>query len=171
MTLTTHAIIGAAIASSIPSHPVLGFALGFGSHFLLDAIPHWDYSRDSVKENTENPMKSEMTFNKDFVIDLFKMGADFLLGLTVVFFIFVYPNFNIPLILSGAIFWGVVGGLLPDFLQFVYFIWKHEPMVSLQKFHVLWAHAKISLDDRPALGITLQAILIIIVVMISKLFF
>jgi hypothetical protein len=42
MILSTHAIVGAAIASFLPSHPTIAFVLGFGSHFVLDAIPHWD---------------------------------------------------------------------------------------------------------------------------------
>jgi hypothetical protein len=39
MILSTHAIVGAAIASFLPSHPTTAFVLGFGSHFVLDAIP------------------------------------------------------------------------------------------------------------------------------------
>src|SRR5260370_42631939 len=43
MILSTPAIVGAAIASFLPSHPTTAFVLGFASHFVLDAIPHWDY--------------------------------------------------------------------------------------------------------------------------------
>jgi len=39
MILSTHAIVGAAIASFLPSHPTTAFVLGFASHFVLDAIP------------------------------------------------------------------------------------------------------------------------------------
>jgi hypothetical protein len=39
MILTTHAVVGAALASFVPSHPVTAFAMGFASHFVLDAIP------------------------------------------------------------------------------------------------------------------------------------
>lgn len=35
MTLTTHAITGAAIATMVPNYPALGFILGFGSHYIL----------------------------------------------------------------------------------------------------------------------------------------
>lgn len=41
MTLTTHAAIGAAIGSAV-GNPVIGFALGAASHFLVDMIPHGD---------------------------------------------------------------------------------------------------------------------------------
>lgn len=46
MTTTPHLLTGAALASLLPtgSAPVklLGFALGFASHYLLDAVPHWE---------------------------------------------------------------------------------------------------------------------------------
>jgi hypothetical protein len=49
--LSTHAIVGAAIASFLPSHPTTAFVLGFGSHFVLDAIPHWDCPIRSASVN------------------------------------------------------------------------------------------------------------------------
>ena len=52
MILTTHAVVGAALASFVPSHPAAAFVLGFGSHFNLDAIPHVDYP---IKSRSVNP--------------------------------------------------------------------------------------------------------------------
>ena len=43
LTLMTHAIVGAAIVGLVPAHPLLGLSLAFASHFILDALPHWDY--------------------------------------------------------------------------------------------------------------------------------
>jgi hypothetical protein len=40
MTLTTHAIVGAVIVDLMHAFPLLGLALAFGSHFVLDALPH-----------------------------------------------------------------------------------------------------------------------------------
>jgi hypothetical protein len=31
-------------AAKRQSHPTTAFVLGFASHFVLDAIPHWDYA-------------------------------------------------------------------------------------------------------------------------------
>ncbi|MFH0804353.1 MAG: hypothetical protein V1896_02015 [Candidatus Zambryskibacteria bacterium] len=167
MTLTAHAIVGASIASVVPSHPVLGFALGFGSHFLLDTIPHWDYPLRSRKADIKNPMDDDVVLNKNFIFDLFKMGSDAVFGLIVVLFLFGgFSDFH----LAWAPLWGVAGALTPDALQFVYMKWRHEPMISLQKFH-LWVHSRIRLDDRPALGIPLQIAIIIFFVAISKIFF
>lgn len=56
MILSTHAVVGGAIGSLFPSHPILVALLGFTSHFVIDAIPHWDYPLKSisVKPNAHN---------------------------------------------------------------------------------------------------------------------
>jgi hypothetical protein len=44
MILSTHAVVGAALAGrsdAVP--PVAAFVVGFASYFAIDAIPHWDY--------------------------------------------------------------------------------------------------------------------------------
>ncbi|MBI3486344.1 hypothetical protein HY025_05410 [Candidatus Daviesbacteria bacterium] len=42
MTATTHALVGGAIAATIPD-PVLGVSLALTSHIVLDMVPHWDF--------------------------------------------------------------------------------------------------------------------------------
>lgn len=44
MTATAHALVGGAIAASIPN-PLIGISLSVASHPLLDMIPHWDFGR------------------------------------------------------------------------------------------------------------------------------
>ena len=47
MTTTTHTAIGVLIGTAV-GNPVLGFILGFASHYLVDVIPHGDmYMRES----------------------------------------------------------------------------------------------------------------------------
>ena len=164
MTLTAHAIVGASVASLMPSHPVLGFATGFASHFLLDAIPHWDYRLASVKEDSSNPMNNDIFFNINFIFDLFKMSLDAILGIFIALFLFGFSNLN-P---ASAIFWGAIGALAPDALQFVYLKWKHEPIVSIHQFHILRVHSKKSFNDSPILGIFLQIVVIVFFVTIAK---
>ena len=171
MIFTTHAIVGAAVANMLPSHPVIGFVAGFTSHFLLDAIPHWDYDLRSTEEDVDNFLDKKITLNKNFLFDLIKMGADSILGITMALLLFGFPNPDLSSILNSTIIWGSIGALAPDALQFVYFVWKHEPMTTLQKFHTVWVHTKIRLRNRPLLGISLQLILIVAVVAISKLIF
>jgi hypothetical protein len=165
MTLTTHAIAGAAIASVLPSHPILGFTVGFASHFLLDSIPHWDYSLRSTKKDPNNSMNDDMVINKNFVFDLFKIGFDVALGLIIVLFLFGISNFH----LVWMPIWGAIGAITPDALQFVYFKWRHEPFVSLQRFHIGIQRNK-QLNNYPVLGILLQTIVIVFLVVVSKLF-
>ncbi len=45
MTATAHALVGAAIASH-GSNPLVSGTLIVSSHFILDAIPHWDFGTD-----------------------------------------------------------------------------------------------------------------------------
>jgi len=164
MTLTTHAIVGAAAASLTPGHPILGFCFGFASHFLIDTIPHWHYPLPSVAKDKNNHLNDDvLVFDKNFPLDLLKMGADNLLGiiLALVFFQVRYPY------VFSAAFIGAIAGVLPDALQFVYTKWRHEPMISLQRFH-LRIHAKRDLDDQPARGVAYQVLIIAISIAIAK---
>ena len=79
MILSTHAIVGAAIASFLPSHPATAFVLGFGSHFVLDAIPHWDYPISSASVNPK--IGAPLTFDRGLLRDLALIGSDGLLGI------------------------------------------------------------------------------------------
>ncbi|MEI6042495.1 MAG: hypothetical protein WCQ00_02930 [bacterium] len=158
MILTTHAVTGATFTALIPKNPILGFAIGFGSHFILDSIPHWDYKLKSSRKNKEKPLNNDLVINKDFLKDLVKIGFDGLLGLSLSFILLgAFGHASLIAILFGAI-----GGMMPDFLQFVYFKWRHEPLVSLQKFHI-WMHSKRSLNSRPIFGIFCQVMVISIV--------
>jgi hypothetical protein len=164
MTLTTHSIVGAALASAVPAHPVLAFSLGFCSHFLLDAIPHWDYHLNSMEEDKENPMATDMKIGKSFFFDLIKIGGDFLLGFVFVFLFFGFgKNFSY----DAVLFFGTLGAVLPDALQFFYFKWRHEPLSTLQKFHQR-IHSKIELKNQSILGISTQIIFILLIVLLQK---
>lgn len=156
MTLGTHAAVGAVVAGLVPTNPVLGFGLAFASHFVLDMIPHWDYHLKSESRDAANVLNNDIVVGKAFIYDLAKIGTDFALGL-----------FGALIILATFYDWtvwswvvvGAVGGALPDALQFVYFKWRREPLVSLQRFHQ-WVHSKVRLDGRPILGASLQVLLV-----------
>ncbi|OGY59433.1 MAG: hypothetical protein A3H02_02900 [Candidatus Niyogibacteria bacterium RIFCSPLOWO2_12_FULL_41_13] len=49
MTLPTHTISGLFIASWLP--PGLAQVAAFGSHYLLDAIPHWEKNKTRIRNN------------------------------------------------------------------------------------------------------------------------
>ena len=151
MTLATHTVIGVALTSLIPTHPYVGFYVAFTSHFLLDAIPHWDYH---LLSRSIHPNHGDaIVFDRPFFLDMLRIGSDILFGLLISYLFFYQTAFTFAF---GA---GVVGALIPDFLQFVYGKFRHEPLISLQKFHI-WIHSKIRLKDRPVIGVLSQIVFV-----------
>lgn len=68
--------------------------------------------------------------------------------------------------LVGALV-GAVFAIIPDPLQFVYMKYRHEPLISLQRFH-LFMHARTRLNDRPLLGVGSQIALIAVMALLSR---
>ena len=154
MILTTHGIVGAAVASLLPNHPVLGFCAGFASHFLLDAIPHKDYPLSSYLADEKDGLNDTMVIDRAFFVDFLKLGTDFFTSIVLPICIFSFAG-GIPL---GAVLVGISGGVVPDALQFVYMKLKPAWLLPLQRFH-RFVHTKKELQ-LPILGALLvQALL------------
>lgn len=153
MILSTHAVVGGAVASLFPSHPFVVVALGFASHFVIDAIPHWDYPLHaiSVKQGEDN---RTLKLDARLMRDLATIGFDACAGLTLALLLFAGPS-NVGVIALGAL-----AGMLPDPLQFVHSLYPHEPFKTLQRFHV-WIHSKRRLAWR--LGAGSQALFAVVV--------
>ena len=134
MILSTHAIVGGAIASLFPSHPALVVAAGFASHFAIDAIPHWDYPLQAI---SVRPAAGGAALNLDRRLwgDLSLIALDASVGLTLAIWLFATPA------TIGAILLGAVAAMVPDPLQVVHALYPREPLKSLQRFHQ-WIHAK-----------------------------
>jgi hypothetical protein len=160
MTLTTHAIVGATLATLTPN-PVLGFIVGFGSHYLLDAIPHWSYSVSSLEKDKMNSLNTSLIISKDSYVDFIKIGIDGVLGLLLSFILVgtLHPH-SFLIILFGA-----AGGMAPDALQFCYWKWKREPLTTFQRLHN-WAHTNIRIDDKPVVGVLSQVLIIFLALII-----
>jgi len=147
MILSTHAIVGGAIASLLPSHPVLAVAAGFASHFAIDAIPHWDYPVRSIatgKTADNRKLKMSATLFRDLAL----IGFDACVGLVLALLLFATST------TAWVIALGAIAGMLPDPLQFVHSVYPHEPLKSLQRFHS-WIHSKKKLQWQ--LGVSSQA--------------
>ncbi len=162
MTLMTHAVVGAAVASLVPQHPIIAFCGAFASHFIIDAIPHADYPIASASVNPQ--IGAPMRYDRALIRDALTIGADALLGILLSLWLFA----------SGTSFWvillGACAGILPDPLQFVYTRWRHEPLVSLQRFHQ-WIHTSYRLKNAPWLGVFSQGAFLVVVVASAKLLF
>ena len=153
MTLTTHALIAAALAKPlIHVHPIFAFIIAFASHFPADAIPHWDYRLRSVVSSDAPLEKRWKPSRKTLRDDFLRVALDGFLGALAIFAI-RRPN------TYEEIFWAIsviVGSMLPDFLQGVYFFLKRPAALTpLQKFHQ-WIHSKIRLGPYPLIGIPFQ---------------
>lgn len=173
MTLGTHAIVGAATATLFPSHPVTAFFAGFCSHFILDAIPHWDYKILSEYANSDRAMSSnvvnsskskELKPDRYFWLDILRTGADTLLGFIIIFIVW----YSIVFVEWKVLILGAIGGILPDFLQFVYMRFPNKMMSLLQKFHTNTMHSSYRLNNRPIIGIISQIIVIVAIVWLTK---
>lgn len=158
MTLTTHMVAGAAAARLFATHPVQAFLIGWLSHYILDAIVHWDYPLSAYTSPKNDPTSASIYFNKSLFFDLFKTGLDALLGLIAVFLIVLPESKTLPLF----VFLGAAGGLVPDFLQFVYGVSKLKMLGVLQRFHH-FMHAEGSFKNRPIIGISFQIGIIILI--------
>jgi hypothetical protein len=152
MILSTHALVGAALANLFPSHPGVAFAVGFASHFALDAIPHADYPIRSA--SVDPKIGAPLRFDRALLHDAITIGADGTLGLVCAFLLFA-STAN-----QWAILLGAVGAMLPDAFQFLYLRFPHEPLRTLQRFH-RWAHTRVDIKDRVVLAVASQALLVV----------
>jgi len=134
MILSTHAVVGAAISSFIPSQPAAAFVVGFASHFALDAIPHWDYPLRSISVG-KGADNRRLKANRAGMLDLISIAVDSCAGLALAIWLFATPAS------AWVIALGAVAAMVPDPLQFVHSIYSLEPLVSLQRFHG-WTHSK-----------------------------
>ena len=171
MILSVHATFGAAVASLVPSHPILGFTLGFISHFALDAIPHKDYSLISIETGPDKKLRPIDLIQKKFglIRDIMVVSFDALIGLSLAFLFFFNPVH--PLVF----FLGAIGSLIPDFLTFLYLLFKHKSLSSFFNFHVELVHTKFILKLDQVTGVLFQfftiGVLVAIIVLVKYFLF
>lgn len=137
MILVTHGIVGGGLGAVLPGGPIVSFLIGFVSHFILDAIPHWDYKLGSISGQNDDKVGFKVKDSPTLLVDMAKVSIDGLSGL-IVPMIFFLPAFGMHLWLS--ILAGAIGAILPDFLQFVYARREYRWLYLLQAFHD-WVHS------------------------------
>ncbi len=162
MVLATHAVVGTIIATTFTNDPYIAFGIGFVSHFLLDPIPHWDYKLHSLRKDPEGKLNHDMVLGKTFIVDLMRVGTDAMIGMLVSFIIAIYI---LKISTLQVILASVIGGILPDPLQFVYWKTRSRFLLPLQKFHK-WIHGR-SLDIHPFHGASLQILVVVIFLSIA----
>lgn len=113
MVITPHMLVGAAVGAHSPNL-WSAFILGLFSHFLLDALPHWDYLK-KVKISNPDHLK--------------KIGLDFILGgLLVLFLTWSSPQKLFILVALGA-------ALLLDCLEAIYYNFNIKWLRPLSLIH------------------------------------
>lgn len=168
MTLTTHGAVGAGIMVAFSSNPVLGGVLAFGSHFLLDALPHLDYKILSLDKDVHKESQTvKLKWGREVILDLIRIGLDFNLGMlsaVVIYFLFSFNVLSIWFILTGAFL-----GMLPDLLQFVYGQVGGRVLGLIQNFHN-FTHTPHRLEGKIFLGTISQLSVICLVFVLLNLY-
>ena len=143
MILSTHAVVGAAIATLLPRNPALVFAAGVASHFVIYAIPHWDYPLRGI--SVGRSQTGAIRLNGALFRDVCLIGLDALAGLALAILLFA-QSAPIWIIIIAAL-----AAMLPDPLQVVHRLYPHEPLRTLQRFHE-WMHTDRRLGWRIGVG-------------------
>lgn len=149
----SHAVTGAFIAVKV-GNPYLAIPLILLSHYLEDAVPHWDVGTGLTKG-----VKSPSAALKHEIVDLF------LAALLVC--LFYYSRFPLPVpnlaqasVRNFAPYFGALLGLLPDFLEAPRNFLKYEPawLRPLNQFHHSFHHS----IPRALDGLSPQILLLVI---------
>lgn len=101
MTATAHALIGGAIAASIPN-PAVGLPLAALSHPIADMIPHWDFGMGWRKKNKLTLfIESSLDLIIGIVLAYFLFGklVDPIYFLTCIFFSEIWDILMMPYLL------------------------------------------------------------------------
>ncbi|MDO8493661.1 MAG: hypothetical protein Q7S19_03925 [bacterium] len=145
MTLATHILIAGAVTK-----PFLGqvnnltiFGISVFSHYLSDAIPHYDYKLLSIEWKEGQKYNSKITPNAKLIIaDLLNISIDIAIGIAFLVLL-TRPEANLSNLITYSLI--IFGAILPDALQPIFIMWKKSPMNLIQTFHDFW-HAKLRLQ-------------------------
>jgi len=163
MILASHIIIAGILGSETQNY-FLAAIIGLASHYVLDAIPHWDY----LSEEFQSRVKTDKGFvkNKKFWRELGKVAIDGLAGLILlIMLIGLYKNLNITSALIGAFF-----GILPDAISLLYWITKWRPIkwnFDFQEFIHYYIFKKTERNFWPGVATQIVAIGIFFLMAIS----
>ena len=143
MILSTHAVVGAALATLLPHDPMLVFAAGIASHFVIDAIPHWDYPLRGISVGRSKT--GAIRLNRALFRDACLVALDGCAGLALAILLFGHsaPIWIITIAACAA--------MLPDPLQVAHRLYPREPLRTLQRFHE-WMHSDRRLGWRMGVG-------------------
>ncbi len=105
---TPHIIVGATIAAKV-ANPYLSIPLAFGSHFLLDKVPHWNpHLNTEIQKYGKITKRSTQIVIIDVVLSVASL-------ITIAYFSSTDPMRMSVVLLGGF------AGVLPDVIEGPYF--------------------------------------------------
>lgn len=119
MTISTHTAIGAAIGFAV-GNPILGFIIGFTSHFLIDTIPHGD---SHISDNLRVHKKKKGAFTYGTI--------DGLVAIYIILLLTPISKETSELAFSAA----VAGSILPDLLVGLHDLTKSKILKPINDLH------------------------------------
>lgn len=117
---TPHVVVGAAIATKV-ANPLLSIPLAFASHFVLEAIPHWN-----PHINTEMKNHGKVSVNSKKVIAL-DVGLSLISGFYIAS---LSPTTTQAFVVLLACFAAVI----PDLIEAPYYFWKSKSKFITKKW-------------------------------------
>lgn len=159
MILTTHIAIAAAAAKTLSrGNPIAAFFISWASHYLADAIPHWQYSIKTSKKWADTPEELEKIRKESLPFtDYLAVASDALVGALIVSFLSPHGSLKDWLYILAVI----IGGPLPDSFLFLHKRLDWKIFEIHRKFHGSF-HSRINLSPYPKLGIPFQIFVILL---------
>lgn len=123
MLTVPHVVLGAALGqavSDVPGASLIAFGLGWGSHYLLDSLPHWErlFGSRGSDFSTETPTREwPRSYLVQAVIDVL------IAALVVGYLVWRVPHGDH--FWQNPVFWGALGAFFPDLIDSVPF-WNRQ---------------------------------------------
>ncbi|MBU4315530.1 hypothetical protein KJ673_03970 [Patescibacteria group bacterium] len=152
MTLSTHTAVGAVIGISV-GNPLLGFIIGFVSHFLLDMIPHGD---SKISDNLRVHKKKKGAFTYGTI--------DGIIAIYLIMILIHISRSTSELAFTSAI----AGSILPDLLVGLHDLTKSKFLKPINDLHFYFHDFFINRYHDIKLPTALVGQLILILIIITQ---
>lgn len=142
---TPHVAVGAAIAVKV-ANPLISLPLAFGSHFLLDRIPHWNPHTYTETQKHGKLKKSSL------IVASIDTSAALILGFTVA--LTKGGNLSDIFVIILACFLSV----LPDVVKYPYFLFHNRN--GILKKYINWERS-IQVETGVLVGMIIQITIVL----------
>jgi hypothetical protein len=143
---TPHVIVGAAIATKVVN-PALAIPLAFGSHFLLDVVPHWNPHLYTETKKFGKPTQ------KSTIITIIDSSSALIIGSLIASRAFPNTGYFLTIMTSCLV------AVLPDLVEAPYFFLNVKTKI-MEKW--IKSHRSIQANTKSIFwGLQTQIILVI----------